>query len=69
MKKLLFFFCLLVSSQGLFAYGFSYGIKGGWNYTNIKANNLSTSARQGIHAGLYANLKLPLIAIQPELLY
>lgn len=69
MKKLLMLLACSALSLSAFSYGLSYGVKAGWNYSNIRSSSLNTEARQGFHAGLYGNFKLPILAIQPEILY
>lgn len=69
MKKLFILLFLTVLSINTMAIGFSYGVKAGWNYSQIKGSGISADAQQGIHAGLYGNFSLAIVAIQPEILY
>ena len=69
MKKLFILLFLSVLSLNTMAIGFSYGVKAGWNYSQIKGTNISSDAKQGIHAGLYGNFSLAIVAIQPEILF
>lgn len=48
---------------------FSYGLKGGVNFSNIYSTSLNTGFKQGFHVGTYARLNLIVIEFQPELLF
>jgi hypothetical protein len=53
-----------------FSQGLSYGIKGGYNYSTIRAENLNNiNGQTGFHAGVFANFSAILLQIQPELLF
>lgn len=70
MKKLLLIALLLISISYTYSQGLSYGIKAGYNYSTIRAENLSNiNGQNGFHAGVFANLSAILIQVQPELLF
>lgn len=70
---------LLITGGAALAQGVHVGIKAGFNRTSVAefrfrrpSNNLDTESpgyRTGIHAGIYAELALPFISIQPEVSY
>lgn len=47
----------------------SYGVKGGFNYSNIYSTSLKTDFKQGFHAGVYGNVSIIVASIQPEILF
>lgn len=70
MKKvtLIAILCLITSIS--FSQGISYGIKGGYNYSTVRANNQSLiSGQNGFHAGVFANISAIILQVQPELLF
>lgn len=70
MKKLIFISLILLICSNSFSQGLSYGIKGGYNYSTIRAENLNNiNGQNGFHAGVFANLSAILIQVQPELLF
>lgn len=70
MKKIIILLFVLANTVNLKAQGFSYGIKGGYNYSTIRAKNLNNiDGQDGFHAGVFANLSAILIQVQPELLF
>lgn len=72
MKKLLFLAFILVTVWGVKAQtslnNVSYGVKGGWNITNI--SNSDEKNKMSIHLGAFAEWKMgDFWSIQPELVY
>lgn len=70
MKKILFISAFMLIFANSFSQGLSYGIKGGYNYSTIRAENLNNiNGQTGFHAGVFANFSAILLQIQPELLF
>ncbi len=69
MKKLLITILLLTAAKANFAFGLSYGVKAGLNFSNIYSTNLKTDFKQGYLVGAYAKFDVIVLAIQPELLF
>jgi hypothetical protein len=72
MKKILLVLSFLFSVHSLFAQSFDFGIRGGLNestldYKQIPGN--TSSRRAGFNAGIFADLGLGNISIQPGLFY
>jgi hypothetical protein len=68
MKKTILSLLLLLVVKASIAQ-FSYGVKGGLNFSNIYSTKLNTNFKQGFHAGVYAKFNLIILGIQPELLF
>lgn len=70
MKKLIILLIVLCASNIVNAQGLSYGIKGGYNYSTVRASNSRfIEGQDGFHAGVFANFSAILLQIQPELLF
>lgn len=70
MKKVYLLITFIFLFSNSFSQGISYGIKGGYNYSTIRAENLSNiNGQNGFHAGVFANLSAIFIQAQPELLF
>ncbi len=69
MKKLFILLAVLVMATNLDA-KIRLGVKGGLNFANLSAENMSIEGRTGWHAGAMMNVGLPFgLSLQPELLY
>lgn len=69
MKKILLILTLFISVSVAKAQGFNYGVKAGWNFSNVNSSAFNSDFKHGFHAGVYANLSAVIIAVQPELLF
>lgn len=71
--------CFVIATTSLCnAQKLDFGVKGGLNFARVSKaeivngtvkEKLKPKSRTGYHAGIYARLGIPFIAIQPELLY
>jgi hypothetical protein len=74
-RRLLFFLAvsLLMSPAAVRAQTGSmtpeFGIKAGANFSDIDTNDLGSSTRTGLGAGVYLDLATPLLHLQPEALF
>lgn len=72
MKRTLVLLALLSAIIGANAQaGFSAGIKGGLNLATLEGNNADEvyANRTGYHGGVFANIRLQRLGIQPEIIF
>jgi hypothetical protein len=75
MKKLFFLLILACAAFSVRAQEFRFGVKGGFNYSDINGKNLDKNSHRsklGWHAGAMVNIQYPgntYFSIQPELIY
>ena len=70
MKKSLFFLIAMCTPMFLIAQGVGVGIKGGVNFANVDAEDISTSSITDLHIGAYVNLNISeKFGITPEVLW
>ncbi|KAA9324976.1 porin family protein [Adhaeribacter soli] len=75
MKKLLFLALLIGNGLVMQAQDFRFGLKGGFNYSDIKGKDLNDDMHRskiGWHAGAMVNIQYPgntWFSVQPELIY
>jgi len=70
MKKLFIGLLFMVPSIALVAQGIGIGIKGGVNFANVAAKDISTSSITGFHIGGYVNINISeKFGITPEVLW
>lgn len=70
MKKLILVLTLLCIVSLSFSQGISYGIKGGYNYSTVRANNQRLiDGQDGFHAGVFMNISAVLLQVQPEIMF
>lgn len=70
MKKLFILIILAFIQNVSYSQGLSYGIKGGYNYSTVRASNQRfVEGQDGFHAGVFANFSAILIQVQPEFLF
>src|SRR5688572_8966331 len=70
MKKILLLFVLTFIISGyVIAQGLSYGVKGGLNFATVNSGDFDAKSKTGIHAGVFVNLSVVILQIQPEILF
>jgi hypothetical protein len=70
MKKILLLFVLTFIISGYAtAQGLSYGVKGGLNFATINSGDFDVDSKSGFHAGVFGNISIIILQIQPEILF